>query len=261
MKLFFYVTLAFAILSSTVSQCAQFQASATPAYGTEERNRLYNEEATKRLTQALEELDEEAAGEALRAGVDPTYNENGSPRFFALARFFQVWLDGNMTLVNRQTSEKINKLAQLLLDNNADINVRRYTTFGTALHSATSTPVSFVRLIIDAGADINAKGNGERTPLMLSIIEESPDVVEFLLSRGADTTTLRDFSGKTALDHLLQKTQDYIKPQGPGHHLINKENLNAMFEIFIEYFSQKQDQTSLDKLKEMYLELKYSDSK
>ena len=260
MKLFFSITLAFVILSSTASNCAQFQASATPAFGTEERNRLYNEEATKRLTQALEELDEEAAREALRAGADPTYNDHGWPHLKKLTDTFEFSSYGKHPQINRERDDKLHKLAQLLLSNKADVNANDLAgnaVFGFALPRA---PLSFIRLLIDAGADIDTETPGVRTPLIIAVVTEYLELVELLLSRGVNTAK-PDSSDKTALDHLLQKTEDYINPQWPLHRLIKKENLNTMFEIFKEYFSRKNDQTSLSRLKEMAYELKHTDPK
>src|SRR6185437_445246 len=58
-----------------------------------------------------------------------------------------------------------------------------------------------VKLLIDAGANVNARDTRGMTPLMLSISTDRPDpqIIRLLLAKGADTS-VRSKRGETALD-------------------------------------------------------------
>ena len=120
------------------------------------------------------------------------------------------------------------KLVGRLLDAGADPNKRvQYVTLalppvGLAAYSRN---LGGVQLLIERGADVNAKGSGGHTPLMLAAAADPPSkaVVELLLSRGADPN-LSDNEGNTALDWaVLQGESDITallrqrgaKPGGP----------------------------------------------
>jgi ankyrin repeat protein len=73
---------------------------------------------------------------------------------------------------------------RLLLDKGADVNARS-TAGATALMWA-ATDLSKVRLLIDRGADVNAVSESGRTALMLAAMSEgSGPIVRLLLSHGA----------------------------------------------------------------------------
>ena len=67
-----------------------------------------------------------------------------------------------------------------------------------------------------AGADIEARGKGGKTPLMFAADHNSnPEVIEALLKAGANAKA-KDKKGKTALDHAkdnkeIYKTKAYWK--------------------------------------------------
>ncbi len=68
-----------------------------------------------------------------------------------------------------------------------------------------------VRLLLDHGADANARGNSGNTPLMSATCPwptdtESVETLSLLLNYGADVNAV-DEQGKTALIHLLEDDQ------------------------------------------------------
>jgi ankyrin repeat protein len=72
----------------------------------------------------------------------------------------------------------------------------------TALHTAVSyAPVAVVRVLVDAGARLDARDVRGMTPLMLAVASDRSDVrvVRLLLEKGADPHA-RDIHGETVLD-------------------------------------------------------------
>lgn len=77
----------------------------------------------------------------------------------------------------------------------------------TALHAAAPNSYETVKLLVDAGADVNAKDGRAMTPLMLAVAtdRQDPRVITLLLDKGADANaqssvgeTARDWARKTA---------------------------------------------------------------
>lgn len=64
--------------------------------------------------------------------------------------------------------------------------------------------VEAVRLLIDAGADVNFKGDMDYTPLHIAVRNSSPEVIGGLLSRGA-SPRVRNRFGKTPIDIALDR--------------------------------------------------------
>ncbi|PZR74289.1 MAG: hypothetical protein DLM52_09675 [Chthoniobacterales bacterium] len=91
-------------------------------------------------------------------------------------------------------------ITQLLLQAGADVNARATGPINyTALHEAAWTGGGVtVRQLIAAGADVNASSEGGWTPLMVAMLYGRPDVVEALLAGGANVNA-RTPSGWTAL--------------------------------------------------------------
>jgi ankyrin repeat protein len=79
------------------------------------------------------------------------------------------------------------KVAQLLLDNGADINAKKRNTGETALMEATSIDhKEIVELLLDHGADINDKDDHGDTTLFYASSQASIEIVKLLIDRGAD---------------------------------------------------------------------------
>jgi ankyrin repeat protein len=73
----------------------------------------------------------------------------------------------------------------------------------TPLHWAVcGGPKELVELLISKGADVNHKGDFSRTPLHSAVYAGRKEVVEFLISKGADINHRKD-SGLTPLHHAI----------------------------------------------------------
>ena len=66
------------------------------------------------------------------------------------------------------------------------------------LYAARDGRMDTVRMLLDAGADINQRDANEITPLIIAITNNHPDVARFLIDRGADIKAV-DWYGRTPL--------------------------------------------------------------
>ena len=83
----------------------------------------------------------------------------------------------------------------------------------TALHLAVRTwQPTLMNMVLDAGADINARATDGDTPLHTAVRAGRQDHVRILMARGADTN-LANTAGATALDLALGLKQDVLAAQ------------------------------------------------
>ncbi|MGH9822759.1 MAG: ankyrin repeat domain-containing protein, partial [Blastocatellia bacterium] len=168
----------------------------------------------------------------LAAGMDPDVrNKSGQTALMAAARkgqcaAIEMLLDRGAS-VNLKDSEGVMalhyaagapddfKCLKTLIAHGADVKAR--TSRGsTPLIYAISLPemppigeslasdeLAKVKLLLDKGADINAKYHGGYSPLMRSTIFGNLEIIKLLLDRGADTKAVND-QGQTAHDLALQ---------------------------------------------------------
>jgi ankyrin repeat protein len=74
----------------------------------------------------------------------------------------------------------------LLLDRGADINARDNDTLATPLHHAASWGrTEVLKLLIDRGADLNLKNKAGQTPLRSAVANEQKETAQLLRQRGA----------------------------------------------------------------------------
>jgi ankyrin repeat protein len=66
-----------------------------------------------------------------------------------------------------------------------------------------------VELLLDEGAEIEARAPDGSTPLMMAAIRGSEQVVDLLLARGASTAP-RDARGQRAVDRARGVGRDYL---------------------------------------------------
>jgi ankyrin repeat protein len=97
-------------------------------------------------------------------------------------------------------------IVKLLIDKGADVNAKSSNGW-TALMLASETGyIDIAKLLIDKGADVNAKSSNGWTALMLASKAGHIDIVKLLIDKGVDVNTNRDI-GTTAL----------VSASGAGH--------------------------------------------
>jgi len=91
-------------------------------------------------------------------------------------------------------------VVETLLANNADVHARSQNSMrNQPLHAAAAGRAAGVcRILLDAGADVNATQAGGYTPLHAAAQNGQRELVELLLARGADVGARTD-GGATAL--------------------------------------------------------------
>ena len=108
------------------------------------------------------------------------------------------------TALMRAVSEKNLDIVKILLEAGADVNAKN-SNGSTALIGARSDNI--VKLLIEAGAEIDAQDSEGKTALM-RVSNEIPidpmNKTKVLLEAGADVD-IEDNKGKTALDHAADK--------------------------------------------------------
>ena len=102
---------------------------------------------------------------------------------------------------------------KLLIENNADLNIRHESSFG---HNGT-TPLSLAAErgnslcaieLIKAGADVNLASSSGATPLMIAASKGREAIVALLIGFGADVS-LCNCRGETALDFLDEAFEEF----------------------------------------------------
>ena len=90
------------------------------------------------------------------------------------------------------------RLLRLLLDAGADVNKSSYNGNTPLFIAVQENNITFVKLIIDAGANVNEINKGKATPLTIAVQKGYTECFESLLAAGADLN-MKDSKGRTAL--------------------------------------------------------------
>ena len=128
----------------------------------------------------------------LTAGADPLLTtDDGTTPLMVAAGLGRYTNDKNLKRGERKPSAE--ETVVLLLDAGADVNAKNEADF-TALHGATFRGLNeVIQILVDRGADINARDFRGRTPYRMAqgskqsfYFQEFPDTAEFLKNLGAD---------------------------------------------------------------------------
>jgi ankyrin repeat protein len=94
--------------------------------------------------------------------------------------------ENSMTPLLKAAMDGRTDIARLLLERGANVNARG-GVFGTPLHGAVSRGWDdLIEVLIKAGADVNARDERENTPLGISVFQNKPEVAGLLIKGGAD---------------------------------------------------------------------------
>ena len=93
------------------------------------------------------------------------------------------------------------ELVKILINAGADVNFKAYDENTPLVLASTFGHAKIVKLLIEAGADVNLKDYYENTPLMIASIYCHTDIIRMLLDAGADRT-LKNKYEKTAFDYI-----------------------------------------------------------
>ncbi|MGH9256170.1 MAG: ankyrin repeat domain-containing protein, partial [Vicinamibacterales bacterium] len=106
---------------------------------------------------------------------------------------------------------------RLLLAAGANVNAQSKTG-RTPLLVAAAYPgtVALVRLLVERGADVRAQDGAGTTTLALAVRSADIDVVRFLVERGLDPKALSAAAFRAALARRDRATTDYLMANGPG---------------------------------------------
>lgn len=92
------------------------------------------------------------------------------------------------------------EVVRLLLELGAEVDVRsRNVMANTPLHAAAGRHPPVCEILVEAGADVNARQEGGWTPLHAAARSGHAETVELLLSRGADPSLTNDDDESAAL--------------------------------------------------------------
>ncbi len=111
----------------------------------------------------------------------------------------------------RSKSENKLQVIDALIAGGAELNSKRAIRTPLMVAIENNDP-DMIEALVKRGADVNGRGGSDITPLMFAAIGGSPRVVQALLDAGADVS-LRDNQGKTALAFAEQDTTGLWKDE------------------------------------------------
>ena len=132
------------------------------------------------------------------------------------------------------------KIAKYLISKGADVNVREDDKGCTPLHIATRRgDVDFVKCLVSAGANVDAKTKSGRTPLhfvfsLWNNDDRSIDIINFLVSAGANVDS-QDYKGSTPL-HLAAEWEklnvaQFLISIGADVHVKDKQGMTPLHSV------------------------------
>jgi DNA polymerase III delta prime subunit len=102
----------------------------------------------------------------------------------------------SLTPLHSATNKDDLVMVKLLLDNGADINAKDDYMKSTPLHSAAEKrKLEMAKLLLDNGANVNAKDDYSDTPLHAAAQKNNLEMAKLLISKGADANALNKRGG------------------------------------------------------------------
>jgi ankyrin repeat protein len=117
-----------------------------------------------------------------------------------LAKFIQLHLSLGNTALIKASHEGYLKIAELLIENGADVNMKNIRSETALASSLNKANLEIAKLLINNGADVNYKNL-----LIKAVIAENCDIVKLLIESGVNLTAKNGLSGETALTEAVTK--------------------------------------------------------
>lgn len=152
------------------------------------------EDSNERLITAARDGDAEAVREALRQGADVnivSQHLGGSALVVAAS-------GGQLFSALGWPWQKYLQVMKVLIEAGADVNAQAWGGSTALMWSAEGGNADMARLLIEGDADVHVKDNGGHTALLLAARNGHVDVVRLLIGEGADIHA-RNRGGNTAL--------------------------------------------------------------
>lgn len=135
-------------------------------------------------------------------------------------------------------SSKNYKVSQLLLDSGADVDAKDHKgqTYLHILAVEKTNPSKLIVELVDRGADVNARDALGNTPLHLAIMAYNRETFELFLNLGADVNAKND-DDRTPL-HCLFSYLEFLVPMDETQ---ETEDKNDRQHVFVDYLKQLLD--------------------
>jgi len=115
----------------------------------------------------------------------------------------------NINILNYAIKENNIEIVLLLLENGADVNAKNNNGETCLYYATKENNIEIVQLLLENGADINAINNYGKTPLIYSIWSNNKDIVELLIQKGADVNAKNNY-GDTPLYYAIKENNKDI---------------------------------------------------
>ncbi len=83
-------------------------------------------------------------------------------------------------------SKRQHNLAKILIEKGADINAKDSSGQTALFYAINAGDARIAKLLIERGSEINASDANGRTPLLLAILKNRPGIAKLLIEKGAD---------------------------------------------------------------------------
>jgi len=110
---------------------------------------------------------------------------------------YEEW--NSTTLLHRAVAADQEEIVKLLIDRGADVNAKDINSNAPLSLTGIHGNVSVADLLVSSGADLNYKGFGGWTPLHMAAFKGQMHLVNYLVSRKGAEVEIKDDGGTTAL--------------------------------------------------------------
>ena len=118
-------------------------------------------------------------------------------------------------VVKQEKKERQQEILKLLIEKGAEVNIRDKIVGKTPLHKAARYGrVDLCQILVDNGADVNARTTAGTTPLHWAAEEGYYKVVQFLLENGANVNS-KNVNGDTPLSYALEREYEKLYKSEP----------------------------------------------